>query len=298
MTLRNLVGLTATGVLSVAAGLVGVLGTATPAEAAVCSGSTGVTVVVDYNGLGGGTSTGCAADGGDQRASAIFPGAGFPLQYASRSQGFVCRVTGVPSDDPCTEAAPATKYWSLWWSDGRSGTWNYASQGAGSLRIPEGGYVAFSWHEGTGRAAAPGVSPTPRTASKPQPNKPKPSKPSKPNPSAKPTKQATPSSAPTSTGAASPSATPTDVPAEAPSATPTGVPSPGASAGEPGADPTATVAPDAVPAEEITQGPPTDGKADGAADSDDGGLPIWVPIGAVVVVAAIGGAVAWRRRHA
>ncbi|CAM3379636.1 hypothetical protein NODU109028_14255 [Nocardioides dubius] len=293
MILRKLVGLAATGALSVAAGLVGVVGAAAPAQAAACGGTSGVTVVVDYNGLGGGVSTGCAIDGGDQRASAIFPSAGFPLQYASRSQGFVCRVTGVPSADQgesCVDAAPATRYWSLWWSDGKSGTWNYASQGAGSLRVPNGGYVAFSWHEGSGRAAAPGVSPTPRVA----PPKPKPS--NTPKPSSKPTKKAAPAKpSNTPTASATPSASPSAAPTEKPSAEP----SASASTTELAEDPTATVDPDAPAVEEITQGPPADGKAEGAADSDDdGGLPIWLPVGLVVVVAAVGGVVAWRRRIA
>ena len=146
----------------VAAGLV--LQSQAPAAAAGCSGSTGVTVVVDHHQLGGGVQQACDADGGGKAASTVFPDSGFALSYVQRQPGFVCRVSGAPASDPCVNTPPAGAYWSLWWSDGKSGTWTYSSTGVGSLKVPDGGYVAFSWQGQDGKAA-PGVTPTPRAAS-------------------------------------------------------------------------------------------------------------------------------------
>ena len=123
-----------------------------------------MTVVVDYHQLGGGVQQACDADGGGKAASTVFPDSGFPLAYVQRQPGFVCRVSGAPASDPCVNTPPAGAYWSLWWSDGKSGTWTYSSTGVGSLKVPDGGYVAFSWQGQAGKAA-PGVTPTPRAAS-------------------------------------------------------------------------------------------------------------------------------------
>ena len=142
----------------VASGLV--LQSQVPAVAAGCTGSTGVTVVVDHHQLGGGVQQACDADGGGKAASTVFPDSGFPLTYVQRQPGFVCRVAGAPASDPCVNTPPASAYWSLWWSDGKSGTWTYSSTGVGSLKVPDGGYVAFSWQGQDGKAA-PGRHPDP-----------------------------------------------------------------------------------------------------------------------------------------
>ena len=78
---------------------------ATPAAAAGCATADGVTVVVDFHELGGGVQTACVTDGGGDRASDLFPAAGFALDYVQRQPGFVCRVAGKPADNPCVEHA-------------------------------------------------------------------------------------------------------------------------------------------------------------------------------------------------
>lgn len=166
-TARRVLGPVVAGLLAAAGAVVGASATAPVAQAAVCGGSTGVTVVVDFNELGG-TSTGCDANGGT--AASNFEDAGFPLTYVSNDPGFVCRVSGQPSNAGCARTPPADAYWGLWWSDGKSGTWSYATTGVGGLKVPEGGYVGFSWHQGDGKATAPGVSPTPRQAPAPAPS--------------------------------------------------------------------------------------------------------------------------------
>ncbi|HEY0949677.1 hypothetical protein, partial [Nocardioides sp.] len=142
---------------------------AAPASAAGCPSADGVTVVVDFHELGGGVQTGCVADGGGQTASQLFPAAGFPLTYVQRQQGFVCRVSGKPADDPCVNTPPADAYWALYWSDGKSGRWTYATSSAGGQHVPDGGYVAFSW-QGSDNSSPPGTSPTPRAAAQPSPD--------------------------------------------------------------------------------------------------------------------------------
>ena len=125
-------------VTAAAGGLVTLAG-GVPASAAACSGTSGVTVVVEYGELGGGIDVGCAPEGGGRTAAKVFEDAGHPLTFLQRFPSFVCRVDGVPADDPCVNTPPADAYWGLWWSDGESGEWSYSSLAAGSLTVPAGG---------------------------------------------------------------------------------------------------------------------------------------------------------------
>lgn len=135
-----------------------------PTARAACTGDSGVSVIVDFNELGGGVTAACDPDGAGKVAAEVFPDAGYPLTYAQEDPGFVCRVSGKPADSPCVRTPPATAYWSLWWSDGESGQWVYSSSGVSSLDVPDGGYLAFAWHQGSGNAAAPDVAPTAHTS--------------------------------------------------------------------------------------------------------------------------------------
>ena len=164
--MRHLLARLAAGVLATsAAGLGIVVATSAPAAAAACTGATGVTVVVDHGSLGGGVEQVCNAGGGGNDAASLFTGAGFSLTYVQRQPGFVCRINGQPASDPCVSTPPSNAYWGLFWSDGRSGSWSYASLGAGSLTVPDGGYVAFAWQSGSQNA--PNVAPAPHASSPP-----------------------------------------------------------------------------------------------------------------------------------
>ena len=143
-----------------AAGLGLVTSTSAPATAAACPSASGVTVVVDHGSLGGGVEQVCNQSGGGNAAASNFTGAGFSLTYVQQQPGFVCRINGQPASDPCVRTPPSNAYWGLWWSDGRSGSWTYSSLGAGSLTVPDGGYVAFAWQSGSQN---PRTSPPPRT---------------------------------------------------------------------------------------------------------------------------------------
>ena len=137
------------------------LGVSGSAQAATCSSAKGVSVVVDFHELGGGVQTACDAGGVGRTAYAQLKDVGHRLEHVQRTPGFVCRIDGLPSpaDDPCVNTPPADAYWSLWWSDGKSGKWTYASQAASSLKVPAGGYVGMSW-QGSGAKSPPGAPPS------------------------------------------------------------------------------------------------------------------------------------------
>lgn len=164
------------------------------AQASTCGTGTGVSVVVDFHQLGGGVQAFCDADGAGQYADVQFEDAGHELAYV-QGQAFVCRVDTEP-DSTCVRTPPANAYWSLWWSDGKSGTWKYSSVGVKALKVPDGGAVALSW-QGQSAQARPRVSPpgqdsaSPSTSASPHPT-------SSPRPSTGPG-QAPASSAPGST---------------------------------------------------------------------------------------------------
>lgn len=272
--------------LVAATGLVGAPAEAT--TAAGCSGTAGTVVFVDFNELLGGSDDlrkGCAPSA--STAAEAFQQAGFRLAYspAPGMQGYVCTVNEKPADRDCTGA---DAYWSLWWADGKGGPWKYSTLGVDSLDAPAGGYVAFSWHEGSGTSGTkPGVEPTSRVST-PTPN-PTPTKDSgtttggggkddkgddKNSPS-DPSSSATPS--------ASPSA----------SASPTGKPSGTASASTTApTDATSSALPGA---EDITAGPETDDVAH--TDDESGPFPTWAVVGLGVGVLGAAGAVPLIRRR-
>lgn len=129
----------------------------TPVSKGPCVRGSGVTVVTQ--GLAPAT-TRCTTHVAGIVARESFARAGHELRDAVRTPGFVCRVDGRPVEEAsdCQVTPPATAYWSLWWSSG-DGRWTYADVGAGSLTLPRGAWVAFSWHSGTAPAAPPSIRP-------------------------------------------------------------------------------------------------------------------------------------------
>ena len=145
------------------------------AEAAACSGSSGVTVVVDFGSLGGGVQTGCA--GGDLASGlAALSAAGHGYTFVPRQFGLVCQIDARPN--PCN-GAPTTAYWSYWHAT-RGGSWSYATAGAGGYN-PQPGTVE-GWAFGAG--GRPGIAPP--AAPAPPPPPPKPTTRPAPRPSAQP----------------------------------------------------------------------------------------------------------------
>jgi hypothetical protein len=276
---RLVVRLVAAVLMTAAAGLV----VSAPAQGASCPGAHGVTVVVDFHELGGGAQSACDANGSGKTALTQLTDVGRTLTYVQRQPGFVCRVDGAPASDPCVNTPPSDAYWSLWWSDGKSGRWTYASTGVGSLEVPDGGYVALSWQGGDSKAP-PGVTPAAHASAPPPPT------PSSPTPS--PTRH--PSSPPTATPA-------TQAPASAPTATTSGGPAPTHSSAKshPARHHRPSKTPAATPTADATDLPATTTAAeplDRTAAGSDSGLPGWVApvlVGALFVAA---GVVAFVRR--
>ncbi len=305
MSRRVLAAWLARTVVAALVAATGALGLAGPAAAALCSGGSGVSVVVDYRSLGGGVVTGC---GSGSTAAAITQAAGVSLTQASREPGFVCRVNGKPASDPCVNASPANAYWGLYWSNG-NGSWTYANLGAYSLKVPNGGFVGWSFQNG-GANQAPGL--TPRTPSAPKPTKPaKPSKPAKPAPpktaAPQPSTTAAPqqSSAPSAgsggsegTAGAAPSAAASRSAKAAASKSPSKAAKPGAASkaasASASASPTASAESEASADAEAGIEP----ASSQVGGDDGGGLPLWVPVGVLALLAAGGGGVVWWRRRA
>lgn len=295
----TLVRVLAAAVLGTAAALPLTLGVAAPAGSATCADGGGVSVVVDFKGLGGGVQSVCDADGGGQKASSLFSGNGFALTYAQRTPGFVCRVQGKPASDPCVNTSPANAYWGLWWSDGTTGKWTYASVGAGSLSVPAGGSVAFAW-DGVDGQAAPGVAP-PKQAAAPTPS---------PTPSHTPSSTPSPTPSPTPKPTEKPTPTPTDRPTPAVEPTPGGT-LPTGSAPTPSASSTGTPSGTPSPSGSLSVGATsaaagTDGTPDSATTSDPeagqpgdgGGIATWVPLAVIAVLFGAAAVVVVRRRSA
>ncbi len=148
MTMSALLRLVAAVALTAAAGLV----VPTPAHAAGCPTTNGVTVVVDN----GGIQSTCVTGGGGDTAASLFE-VHHNLTRVQRQPGAVCKVDGAPASAQCVNMPPANAYWGLFWSDG-SGGWIYSSEGVDSLNVPNGGSVAFAWQNGGG-TDYPGVPP-------------------------------------------------------------------------------------------------------------------------------------------
>lgn len=295
------------------------------ASAAGCAGAGGVTVVVDYNQLGGSTLQACVADGGGRIARGVFSSAGVSQSDVARTPGFVCRVNGKPnqSQDPCVNTPPATAYWSLWWTDGNGGPWVYSSLGVNSLKVPDGGYLAWSW-QGQAAKSPPEVAPVAREDAGSD------SGGSDSGGSGSGSGGSGGGSNGSGSGGSSsdtPSTSPEDDPSasEDPSGDPTADGGAGTKDGKGGAqgrnkagkagkgaakdkrkgaakDQKKDGRADEEGAGESVDSPLTDADGDteqvsSASEEDPAGLPVWVPIAVLVVLAAGGvGAVVWRRR--
>jgi hypothetical protein len=281
-----------------------------------------VTVVVDRGALGGGIDEVCNASGGGKTATTLFTGSGFSLTYVQQTPGFVCRINGQPASDPCVQTPPSDAYWGLWWSDGTSGSWSYASVAAGSLSVPDGGYVAFAWQSGS--KSPPGVPATAHASS------------SSPSPTATPSSSPstggsgggsggggnggghngggngsgggnggggghasaspTPSAGPTSSAAVA-SATPSATPSTSVSASPTGKGGNGGTGG-PGATPTTSSSALPTPGtDSVSPAASADGSAEVQTTGGGSALPVWVvPVVILALAAGAGVAFVVRRR--
>jgi hypothetical protein len=146
----------------------------------------GVTVVIDYGGLGGGVQATCAlglTKSSTGRAALTAIGASIS-GTAHDGDGFVCRLNGRPSasetldlpsgsyQEQCVQTPPLDAYWSYWSADD-GGSWSYATSGVGQHRVKLGGFEGWSFNLGGSRASPPAFTP----AKAPAPAQPTPATP-------------------------------------------------------------------------------------------------------------------------
>lgn len=147
------------------AGVVVVL-TAAPAHAidhskgtpGYCTSATGVTVVVDFQQLGGTTIVRCFPQATRGTGLDALKGAGFQIAGAQRwGEGFVCRIENRPSateelpvtgkpgyQERCVDTPPAAAYWSYWHA-GNNCPWEYSQWGVKNRDVTPGGFEGWSF---------------------------------------------------------------------------------------------------------------------------------------------------------
>ncbi|MFD0559770.1 hypothetical protein FB566_0421 [Stackebrandtia endophytica] len=142
-------------VLVMAAGLLlAGLGESAPAQAidqskgtpGYCPDATGVTVIIDFQELGGDVIIRCAP--GDQATGlTALKNAGIEITGTNRwGEAFICRIEGKPGADtePCIDTPPATAYWSYWHAS-NGGEWTYSQWGVMNRKPPPGSFEGWSF---------------------------------------------------------------------------------------------------------------------------------------------------------
>jgi hypothetical protein len=245
---------------------------AAPASAAACSQGGGVTVVVDFASLGGGTPTRCAA-GNPSSGLAALRGAGFQPTRAAQEPGyFLCRIDGKPANDPCQRTSPADAYWSYWHAK-PGGSWSFSDTGAADYDPAPGTVEGWAFGAGKPPSSSPPQAQAASPAAGSQASKPAGAPSSRPaNPSAavvQPSTAGGPSVGPTAAATGSVGPVPSPSAFASPSASPAELPGPTALADPAGGSPA---------------------PARGSAAS------LVVAALVIAVLAAAGGRLAWRRR--
>lgn len=139
------------------AGMIPFLGATSPAVAAsgACTTSSGVTVVVTFGSLGGGTVVRCAQTSGS--GVAALRAAGFSTEGTQKDgPSFICRVNGKPGlkAEKCGSTPPAGKSWRYFHAS-NGGNWMFSQSGAGNRNVVQGGFEGWSF----GAGSTPGYSP-------------------------------------------------------------------------------------------------------------------------------------------
>jgi hypothetical protein len=269
--------------LFVVAGFVLATTAVTPASAAAgtpgyCPDGNGVTVIIDFQELGGTTLIRCAP--GDQPTGhAALKNAGIQITGTQRwGESFVCRVEGKPTaaTEACIDTPPATAYWSYWYAP-NGGAWKYSEWGVMNRKPPLGSFEgwSFSKNKSASTNPSPRIGPVRPTAPPPQP------------PAGDP-------GGSTGGGAGAGTVVPKPPTSAAPTTTPTPLPSTPPSS-------------QTTPPSSTSPTAPTSGTANGVAWSGgaekptaNAGFPVGTAIagGIILLIAAAGGATWWRRSRA
>lgn len=135
----------------------------TKGSAGYCPDDDGVTVVIDFQELGGSTIIRCAPGDQDTGLDAL-KNAGIQITGTNRwGEAFICRIEGKPGTDtePCIDTPPATAYWSYWYAS-NGGSWTYSQWGVMNRTPPPGSFEgwSFSLNRTETSNPPPGVVPT------------------------------------------------------------------------------------------------------------------------------------------
>jgi hypothetical protein len=242
-----------------------------------CPDATGITVVIDFQELGGTTIVRCAQ--GDQATGhAALKNAGVQIAGTSRwGEALVCRIEGKPgaNDESCKDTPPPGARWSYWYAP-NGGAWKYSEWGAMDRKPPPGSFEGWSFS----KDKTDTTTPPPRIA------------PIRPGGQSKPPPPPPP---------AAPPQPPPNNPAPPPAAVTTTQPAPTS------APPPSSALPSTSESTTSSLPPPTAGTAENgvewtgdpqlASNKQDSGLPVAVVIGGVVILAlTVGAGVTVHRR--
>ncbi|GAA2819723.1 prenyltransferase/squalene oxidase repeat-containing protein [Crossiella cryophila] len=132
--------------LSMAAPLAAAAPAPIPGSPGYCPDGNGVTVVVDFQELGGATEIRCAP--GDQASGlTALENSGFVVEGTRRwGKAFICRIQGKPGVDTeaCINTPPANAYWSYWHAP-NGGSWAYSTSGVTGRKPPLGSFEGWSF---------------------------------------------------------------------------------------------------------------------------------------------------------
>lgn len=135
----GLISLVATGGLAIT----------TPAHAAGCTGSDGVTVVVQDDSS---TKTECA-EGDPEDAGEALESAGFTVEKVQSDARMLCTIDGTPKTS-CAQPPEAEEFWGFF-TESDSGEWEFADEGVFDLDPEPGTTLGFRFGDG----AEPSISP-------------------------------------------------------------------------------------------------------------------------------------------
>ncbi|MDO5736467.1 MAG: immunoglobulin domain-containing protein [Propionibacteriaceae bacterium] len=140
-------------------------------HAGACVGDTGVTVVIDYQKLGGAPDVRCATGSPEDGVEAV-RNAGFSYEGVQQwGDAFACRLNDRPAADEvftadgddytetCVKTPPANAYWSYWHSNDEGRTWEYSNLGASGYTPKPGEWEGWSFS----LDATASTNPEPRT---------------------------------------------------------------------------------------------------------------------------------------
>lgn len=138
-----------------------------------CPTGVGVTVMVDFQALGGDTIVRCYPSAAPGTGLDALKGAGFQIEGTRKEgEGFVCRIENRPSAvedlslasrdhyrEACVVTPPSEAYWSYWHA-GNDCEWQYSQWGVKNRQFTPGGFEGWSFS----LDATDGKAPQPRIA--------------------------------------------------------------------------------------------------------------------------------------